>query len=218
MSNLNNCERSWGRYSNSFAMPQKRYRATLETSCNDRQYFDEEYECNSYSRGCHCSECCRKRRTCNCERGKIYNRAVLKGLQLQLQSNTMQTITNGANVIFNTEISRQSPYITYNNITGLVTIRKSGVYHIEWWTATEGILAGTDTGVTFSIITSAGHNIKASSPITVGQIVGNALIEIFASYDVPVTLRLVNQTNGTVGLAQTQVKANLIVSNIINEN
>ena len=195
MLNRDDYRNCWGREKNSLSIPQKR--------------------CIEFDRGCNCLECRRRDSGCGRRRYEEGTRVQLRGIQLQLQDNTIQTIENRANVIFNIVASRQSPYIKYDDATGLVTVQRPGIYHFEWWVSTEGILTGSDTGITFSIITSASHNIKASSPVIAGQITGNALIEIFATAKIPVTIRLVNETNGTVGLAQIPVKANLTVFHVI---
>jgi hypothetical protein len=137
----------------------------------------------------------------------------LRGIEIQLQGET-STVASGAPVLFDTAITNQSLFMSYNAGTGLITITQSGVFYIDWWVSTDGIAGGEDVFITFSIITSAGDNIRASSPIGTGQISGNALIAITASPITPVTLQLVNATDGTIGYGFTPIKANLTIFNV----
>jgi len=137
----------------------------------------------------------------------------LRGIEVQLQGEAL-TVASGAPVLFDTAITNQSLFMSYNAGTGLITITQSGVFYIDWWVSTDGIAGGEDVFITFSVITSAGDNIKASSPVGTGQISGNALIAITASPITPVTLQLVNATDGTIGYGFTLIKANLTIFNV----
>lgn len=138
----------------------------------------------------------------------------LRGLEVQLQSAAVVSVATGAPVIFDTTISALSPFISYNPITGEVIITQTGIFYINWWVSADGIGGGTDTIITFAIVTSAGDNIRASTPIQTGQIRGNALIAVSASPVTPVTLRLVNATDGTIGFGTTPIKADLTIVNV----
>ncbi|MCB2362055.1 collagen-like protein [Clostridium estertheticum] len=135
----------------------------------------------------------------------------LRGLQVQLQDPEAVSVAPGATVIFDTTINDLSAFLSYNNITGEITITQTGVFYINWWVSTDGIGGGADVFINFSIITSQGDNIEASSPILTGQISGNALISVAAS---PVTLQLVNATDGTIGFGATPIKADLTIFNV----
>ncbi|MPQ63595.1 collagen-like protein, partial [Clostridium estertheticum] len=135
----------------------------------------------------------------------------LRGLQVQLQDPEAVSVAPGATVIFDTTINDLSAFLSYNNITGEITITQTGVFYINWWVSTDGIGGGTDTVITFAITTSAGDNINTSSPILTGQVSGNALISVAAS---PVTLQLVNATDGTIGFGATPIKADLTIFNV----
>lgn len=131
----------------------------------------------------------------------------LRGIEVQLQGE-LATVANNAPVIFDTLISSQSPFISYNTLTGTITITQTGIFYINWWVSADG--TDVATSITFSIITSAGDNIRASMPILTGQVSGNALISVVA----PETLQLVNVNGGTVGYGTTPVKANLTIFNV----
>lgn len=135
----------------------------------------------------------------------------LSGLQVQLQAAAI-SVADGAPVIFDTTITNSSPFITYNSITGTITITASGIYYINWWISTDG--AEASTFVAFSINTSAGDSIEAASPIITGQLIGNALLSITASAINPVTLQLVNTTGQTASFGTTPVRADLTIINV----
>ena len=135
----------------------------------------------------------------------------IRGLEVQLQDVEATTVASGAPVIFDTTINDLSAFLSYNNITGEITISQTGVFYINWWVSTDGLAGGADLVITFAITTSQGDNIQASTPILTGQISGNALIEVIAS---PVTLRLVNATDGTIGFGATPIKADLTIINV----
>lgn len=143
--------------------------------------------------------------------GPVSTPTQLRGLEVQLQGETA-TILNGDPVIFDTTITNQSPFISYNSITGTITIIETGIYYINWWISTDG--AEASTFVAFSINTSAGNSIEAASPIVNGQLNGNALISVTASVMTPVTLQLVNTTGMTVFIGNTPVRADLTIINV----
>lgn len=138
----------------------------------------------------------------------------LRGLQVQLQDPDIVTVDSGDPVIFDTIINDLSAFISYDNITGEITITQDGVFYINWWVSTDGIGGGADTVITFAIITSAGDNIQASTPLLTGQVSGNAIISVIASPGLPVTLQLVNVTDGTIGYGPTPIKADLTIFNV----
>jgi len=147
---------------------------------------------------------------CPCINETTGAKSLLRGIEVQLQGEAT-TVASRSSVVFDTLIANQAQFIAYNAITGTVTITQSGLYHINWWVATDGIAGGRDVFIAFSIITSAGDNIKASSPNGTDQISGNALIAITASPINPVTLQLVNATDGTIAYASIPIKASFSI-------
>jgi hypothetical protein len=121
------------------------------------------------------------------------------------------SVAPGDPVLFDTVVSPLAGFISYNGLTGTITITQSGVYYLNWLVSTDGIEGGTDLVLTFAIVTSQPNTIKASSPIVTGEISGNALISIVASIGFPVTLQLINATNGTIGYGATPIKADLTI-------
>lgn len=136
----------------------------------------------------------------------------LRGLQVQLTSQ-LASVANGAPVIFNTTVTNQSPFLSYNSITGEITIIATGIYYVNWWVSTSN--AGTQNFVAFTINTSAGNNIIGNSPLIQSEVTGNALLSITASAITPVTLRLINTTTDTVTYSQnTPIKADLTIIHV----
>lgn len=136
----------------------------------------------------------------------------LEGMQLQYQTEDIVTIDNDAPVIFNTIITDNSPYISYDDTTGEITVTKSGTYYINWWVSADG--SPIAVTIDLSIVTSTGEVITASNPILSGQMSGNALLDITASITDPVTIRLVNTTGNEIFIGQTTVKADLTIINV----
>jgi len=107
-------------------------------------------------------------------------------LGLQLERQLSGIVATSANVVFENVVSTFGA-ISYNPLTGVVTINKAGRYFINWWVATQATLGST--GVAFSIETSQGDQLPGASPIKIGEVVGFALIQVDS---VPITLSLVN--------------------------
>lgn len=135
----------------------------------------------------------------------------LKGIQLQLEKEDLLEIKAGESIPFNRYRTQLSCYIGYDCATRAIYIMQSGNYYIEWWVATESIMGGKDAFVAFSILSSQGHEIKAFSPNTLGQITGNGLIGLCASPALPTWLTLANITDGSIAYGQVPIKANLII-------
>lgn len=135
----------------------------------------------------------------------------LEGLEVQLRG-AVTTIASGAPVMFDTIVTDQSPFIDYNALTGEIIITETDVFYINWWVSADGIEGVSP--ISFSVITSAGDNVPASTPIVTGQLSGNALVPISASPDSPVILQLVNNTDTTIGFGLTPIKADLTIMNV----
>jgi hypothetical protein len=133
----------------------------------------------------------------------------LSGIQVQLQTVDTPIVPPQTPVIFNVIVSDLSPFISYDTSTGTVTITQTGIFYVNWWAAVD-FSDGVDLSVTLAVITSAGDNIQASSPIISGQINGDALLEVTTA---PLTLQLVNVTDGTIGIGfgPALVKAGLTI-------
>ncbi|HID0761850.1 TPA: collagen-like triple helix repeat-containing protein, partial [Clostridium botulinum] len=126
---------------------------------------------------------------------------------LQLQRITTGTIAANTNVIFDNTLLSTGSDISYNGGTGVVTITKTGIYYVDWWVTTQSSFSATY--ISFAIKTSDNKTIQGESPIKIGQVSGNALLNVTT---VPYTFSLIN-SNLDVSLAvNPTVKANLSVT------
>jgi hypothetical protein len=119
------------------------------------------------------------------------------------------TIADNAPILFDTVINNTSTALTYDPITGEITITESGVYYVNWWLAIDG--STVSPTISYTIITSAGDSVTASSPILSENMSGNALLSITASLITPVTLQLINTTGNDTFIGSTAVQADLTI-------
>lgn len=141
----------------------------------------------------------------------VFSATDLEGVQVQLQGD-VTTIADGDPVIFDTLITDNSSGISYDAVTGEVTITQSGTYYINWWFSADG--SPIATTIDLSIVTSTGETITASNPILSGQMSGNALLDITASVGTPVTIQLINTTGNEIFVGATTVRADLTIVNV----
>lgn len=125
---------------------------------------------------------------------------------LQLERVVTGSVDMGQNVIFDTTVV-SSGNISYDNVTGIITIQQPGRYQFNWWVAAQA--SELEQGTIFFLTTSQGDSIAGNSPQRNGEVVGIAVIEVAAA---PVTVSLQNQ-GGTVFYASgIPVQASLTVS------
>lgn len=137
--------------------------------------------------------------------------ANLTGDEIQLQTSAQVTIANGSPIIFDTTINDQLNNISYNPITGTVSITASGTYYVNWWISADG--STINPTIDFALVTSTGKTITASTPALTDQFSGNALLTVTATPSSPVTFQIVNKTGNDVFLGATTVKADLTIIN-----
>lgn len=131
---------------------------------------------------------------------------------LQLQMNTSTPVITGGKLIFD-ELLENSGDITYDSLTGNVTINSNGIYIIDWWVATQA--SNNNTTITFSLTTSTGDSFGSNSPIRIGIINGNAVLKVDTA---PITLWIENSSASTVFLANNvQAKSELRIFNTYTE-
>lgn len=131
---------------------------------------------------------------------------VLHGYQAQLQGSPAEIITNGANVVFDTIISDQSEYVSYNAATGEFTLTGAGNYYIDWWVTTDG--SAGPVNMVFGVLVNGSPVALGNSPIVTGQVNGNAFITVG---DLPVTVTLANLTGADVLYANIPAQANITI-------
>ncbi len=130
----------------------------------------------------------------------------MSNIALQVERLTAGRVASGANVIFETVVY-SSGNITYNGITGVITFNEVGRYFINWWVATQS--SSSTNGAVFSLASSQGDFLEGNSPLKTGVIPGIGIIDVTA---VPVTLSLVNASNGLVYYSSSvPVSATLVI-------
>ena len=103
--------------------------------------------------------------------------------------------------------------ITYNSTTGVLTLSEIGKYTVYWWVATQS--SQSNSGISFSLVSSQGDLIPGTSPIKNDEVVGFAVINVTT---VPFTLTIQNTSASSVYLpTQVATKANLMLIKIPDE-
>lgn len=129
-------------------------------------------------------------------------------IALQIQRSVSGNVAQGANVIFNTTGTLLGN-ISYDNVTGIITLQEPGTYKFDWLVATQ--TSTTVNGVGFSLISSQGDSIVGNSPIKTGEVVGFGIIEVSVS---PVTVELKNNSSTLVYYSNiVPIAASLVVVN-----
>ncbi len=132
---------------------------------------------------------------------------------LQLQKNTATPVTTGGKLIFN-ELVENNGDMTYDSLTGNVTINSKGIYIIDWWVATQA--SNNNANIIFSLTTSLGDSFASNSPVRIGNINGNAILKVDTA---PITLWIENSTASTVFLANNvQAKSGIRIFNVYTDN
>ncbi|GEM_PF-507332 len=110
-----------------------------------------------------------------------------------------------SNVIFDTTVL-SSGNISYDSITGVITLNETGRYVFNWWVTTQ--LSTSSNGIVFALSSSNDSQV-GNSPIRTGEVVGFGIIEVESA---PLTVSLVNESTSSVtyGL-NVPVKAALMV-------
>lgn len=130
----------------------------------------------------------------------------MSNIALQIERETAGSVAAGANVIFESVVY-SSGNISYNDITGVITFNEVGRYFINWWVATQS--SSSTNGAVFSLASSQGDFLEGNSPLKTGVVLGIGIIDVTA---VPVTLSLVNASNGLVYYSSSvPVSATLVI-------
>jgi len=132
------------------------------------------------------------------------------GLEMNTISLLIERIASGivdveSNVIFDTTVL-SSGNISYDSITGVITLNETGRYVFNWWVTTQ--LSTSSNGIVFALSSSNDSQV-GNSPIRTGEVVGVGIIEVESA---PLTVSLVNESTSSVtyGL-NVPVKAALMV-------
>lgn len=125
---------------------------------------------------------------------------------MQLNLINTDTVENNGNVLFDSTVSLAGD-ISYDSLTGVITLLEAGIYEFTWWVATQTSFSPIGAG--FALVSSQGDNIMGNSPIKTGEVVGVGIIEVTSA---PVTVELKNNSNATMVYSSTvPVKASLAV-------
>ena len=131
---------------------------------------------------------------------------------MQLQKNNSDSILNNNNIIFDQAISAIGD-ISYDNVTGVITISENGLYMIDWsiaMQATSGSLS-----VIFKLISDQGHEFNSDSPTKTGSLSGIAVLNVD---DAPIHFSLVNASNATVFFSNTIISKATLRVFFLNDN
>lgn len=138
----------------------------------------------------------------------------MNNIVLQLQKNNDTSILNNNSIIFDETINIMGD-ISYNNVTGVVTISENGIYIIDWCVSPQST-SSSSPSVIFKLISDKGDEFDSNSPIRPGSMSGIAVLEVD---DAPINFSLVNVSNATVFFQNTVIsKANLRVFNLGSSN
>ena len=129
---------------------------------------------------------------------------------LYVQKTTAGNVDMSENVVFDSVLIN-SGSITYNSTSGEITLNDIGKYHINWWIATQAV--NSSVGAVFALSASNGALIKGNSPTNLNSFTGLGIVDVTLA---PVTIKLVNSSDGRAYLASTtQIKAMLSVDMVI---
>ena len=126
---------------------------------------------------------------------------------LQLQKNSVTSILDSGNFIFDQVIS-SAGNLGYDPVTGVVTIPENGLYIVDWWVSIQS--TSGSPGTTVRLISDKGQVFDSNSPNKTGNMGGIAVLDIG---DAPVTFSLVNMSSATLFFSgMISSKANLRIS------
>ena len=130
----------------------------------------------------------------------------MSNIALQIERQAAGAAAASSNVIFDSVVF-SAGNVSYNNLTGVITFNEAGRYVINWWVATQSSTSAN--GAVFALSTSQGDILEGNSPIKTGEVYGVGIVDVTAA---PVTMALMNTSNGTINYAAlVPLKATLVV-------
>lgn len=133
------------------------------------------------------------------------------GMQYQLNNPSNQTIPDLSNIIFNTPLILEDPFVSYDSNTGTFTFTQAGFYLVEWFVVLK-------TGLTSNgpkIVLAQSNPLKlypSTNYMTSGQLSGSALVIASANS----TLVLQNRSGGEVSFPENLTPvANITLTRVI---
>jgi len=140
---------------------------------------------------------------------KLPESYALKGVDLQLNGAAGKLLEDGASVLFDKVINRQSAGISYADRSGVLRLAVNKNYYVSWWVSVDG--TEQSPGVEFALFLN-GMQISASAALQVtGQISGASLVTVRRA---PESLSLVNTSGSTVRYAPVSVQAGIVIAEV----
>lgn len=135
---------------------------------------------------------------------------------LQVQKNNNTPVPSGNNMIFDQIISFDGN-ISYDFLTGEITIMENGLYLVDWYVVTQSATGATN--VSFKLVSDQGHGFASNTPYITGNMTGLAILPVA---NAPLRLQLENTSNAIVYFSHSvPSKSNLRViqlDNLIPDN
>lgn len=129
---------------------------------------------------------------------------------MQLERWADGVVPAGGALLFDS-VASSSGSISYNSVTGIITISQPGKYEVNWWIATQASAA--QNRMEFALETSQGDTFAAGSPVKTTEIMGMGILEVETA---PLDFRLYNYMAQPAYLPNTVfVKAGLIIMEIV---
>ena len=119
--------------------------------------------------------------------------SMASNLGLQLENTSLQIISSGAAVTFDTTLVDLDPNVTYS--TGTITFATAGDYYVSWFASAKTCFS--INGVNFAIVTSDAKTFAAGTSVKNTEVSGSALLSVTAGY----TIQLVNVSSAEVCLS-----------------
>lgn len=136
----------------------------------------------------------------------------MSGVAMQIELVGGGTVPASGNVIFDTMVYTEGN-ISYNNVTGEITLNEAGKYVLNWWVAT--FLSQSNTAV-FALSSDQGDFLEGASPNKTGQVTGVGIINVTTA---PVTISLKNASMFSFSYAaNVPVQATLAVVQVEAQN
>lgn len=130
----------------------------------------------------------------------------MSNIALQIKRTLEGTLVSSEKAIFDS-VDLISGDISYSLVNGDMVFSKNGRYFVHWWVVTQS--SNSTNGVNFALTSTAGDYIYGASSVKKGEVSGIGIIDVV---DSPVTLALINASDGNVSLSsEVPVKASLII-------
>lgn len=132
-------------------------------------------------------------------------------LQVQVANRPLEIVEHEDPILFDSIVTSTPTGISYNQVTGEITISKVGYYLGQWWVAVGGAEAIPEINFALENV-ATGSLIESSAPVgIVSQPSGNA---IFYVGTVLQTFKLINNSKSKIQFGTPTIQASLIIARI----